>query len=175
YREWVQPKNSGLSNTRRITYQAAKGERVVIKGSERLQNWEKVEGTVWKSVLPNEFFGTFNPYKEEIFGDWLIEPQDGTRHLGDVYLNGMSFYEADNLKQLRNPGIQTEVLDHWTNKTVPVHHSEQTKYLWLAEVDDKQTTIYANFHDHNPNEELVEINVRKCCFYPDKTGVNYIT
>src|SRR5699024_10927717 len=92
-----------------------------------------------------------------------------------VYLNGMSFYEADNLKQLRNPGIQTEVLDHWTNKTVPVHHSEQTKYLWLAEVDDKQTTIYANFHDHNPNEELVEINVRKCCFYPDKTGVNYIT
>src|SRR5699024_4642037 len=88
YREWVQPKNSGLSNTRRITYQAAKGERVVIKGSERLQNWEKVEGTVWKSVLPNEFFGTFNPYKEEIFGDWLIEPQDGTRHLGDVYLNG---------------------------------------------------------------------------------------
>src|SRR5690625_7123027 len=36
YREWVKPKNGGLSNTRRITYKAAEGERVVIKGSERI-------------------------------------------------------------------------------------------------------------------------------------------
>ena len=37
------------------------------------------------------------------------------------------------------------------------------------------TEIYANFHGKNPNEELTEINVRKYCFYPDKTGRNYIT
>ena len=37
YREWIKPKNSGLSNTRRITYQAAEGEKVVIKGSERIK------------------------------------------------------------------------------------------------------------------------------------------
>lgn len=173
YREWVKPKNPGLSNTRRITYQAADGEKVVIKGSERIQDWQHIEGTLWKTVLPNQFFGDYNPYKEEIFGDWVV--YNPGRHLGDVYLNGMSFYEAENLDQLQKPYVQTEVLDHWTKKTVPVHNPEQTQYVWFAEVDETATTIYANFHDYNPNEELVEINVRKACFYPEVTGINYIT
>lgn len=173
YREWVKPKNAGLSEYRRITYQAAEGEKVVIKGSERVQEWEQVEGTVWKAVLPNEFFGDYNPYIEEIYGDWVV--YNPGRHLGDVYLNGMSFYEATALEQLQNPEVRTEVLDHWTQTIVPVVNTEQTKYVWYAEVDEKNTTIYANFHESNPNEELVEINVRKACFYPEQTGVNYIT
>lgn len=176
YREWVKPRNKGLSNIRRITYQAAKGERVAIKGSERIQNWEKVEGTIWKTILPNNFFGDFNPYTEEIMGDWFVVTDTGTtKHLGDVYLNGMSFYEAGNLEELQNPGIRKQVIDNWTHKTVPVHNPEQSKYLWYAEVDGENTTIYANFHEHNPNEELVEINVRKCCFYPETPGIDYIT
>ena len=40
YREWVQPRAGGLSDSRRITYQAAPGEHVVIKGSERVRTWE---------------------------------------------------------------------------------------------------------------------------------------
>lgn len=173
YREWVKPKYPGLSNTRRITYKAADGEKVVIKGSERIQDWQPVEGTVWKTVIPNQFFGEYNPYKEEIFGDWIV--YNPGRHLGDVYLNGMSFYEAETLQQVQNPEIRTEVEDHWTEKMVPVHNPEQTQYLWFSEVNESDTTIYANFHESNPNEELVEINVRKACFYPEETGINYIT
>ncbi|MEJ6951039.1 right-handed parallel beta-helix repeat-containing protein [Natronospora cellulosivora (SeqCode)] len=176
YREWVKPVNSGLSNTRRITYQAADGEKVVIKGSERIQNWENVEDGIWKIVLPNNFFGDYNPYQEEIFGDWLLYSDTGfPKHLGDVYLNGMSFYEAGQYEDLRDPEIKNEVLDNWTDKIVPVHNPEQTKYLWFVELDDENTTIYANFHEYNPNEELVEINVRKSCFYPSRTGIDYIT
>jgi alpha-L-arabinofuranosidase len=67
------------------------------------------------------------------------------------------------------------VLDHWTKTVVPVHNQEQTKFVWYTEIDDYHTTIYANFHGTNPNEELVEINVRKACFYPVEIGVNYIT
>ncbi|MFS0864889.1 DUF1565 domain-containing protein [Fredinandcohnia sp. 179-A 10B2 NHS] len=83
YREWVKPKNAGLSEYRRITYQAAEGEKVVIKGSEQIQEWEQVDGSVWKVELPNEFFGDYNPYIEEIFGDWVV--YNPGRHLGDVY------------------------------------------------------------------------------------------
>ncbi|MFP4661996.1 MAG: right-handed parallel beta-helix repeat-containing protein [Halanaerobiales bacterium] len=176
YREWVKPRNTGLSNKRRIRYKAAEGEKVIIKGSERIQDWEQVEGTIWKKALANEFFGEYNPYTEEIFGDWLLYSNTGyPKHLGDVYLNGMSFYEAGEFEELIDPDIQTEVLDNWTDKTVSVHNTEQTKYLWFVEVDDKNTTIYANFHDHNPNEELVEINVRRSCFYPERVGIDYIT
>lgn len=174
YREWVNPQYGGLSNTRRITYAAAENEKVVIKGSERVQNWENCEGTIWRAVLPNTLFGAFNPFAELIIGDWQVWPAE-KRHLGDVYLNGMSFYEANHYDELKTPAVRTEVMDHWTETIVPVVNVPQTKYLWFAEVGDDTTTVYANFHASNPNRELVEVNVRKCCFYPRATGVNYIT
>lgn len=174
YREWVKPKFKGLSNKRKIVYQAAPGEKVVIKGSERIQDWQHVDGNVWKVELPNTFFGDYNPYQEEVFGDWLVTVEE-TKHLGDVYLNGMSFYEVTSYEQLANPSIRTEVLDHWTKEIVPVHNLEQTKFVWFAEVTPETTTIYANFQGADPNKELVEINVRRSCFYPAESGIDYIT
>jgi hypothetical protein len=47
--------------------------------------------------------------------------------------------------------------------------------LWFASVDDTNTTIWAQFQGVNPNEQLVEINVRQTVFYPDQPGRNYIT
>ena len=174
YREWVKPRYAGLSNKRRIIYAAAEGERVVIKGSEEIKGWEQVEGSVWNVVLSNDFFGDYNPYTEEVFGDWLVTV-DRKRHLGDVYLNGMSFYEADSFEEVRNPALRREVLDNWTKQMVPVPNQQQTTYVWYAETDGINTTIYANFQGADPNEECVEINVRKACFYPELTGIDYIT
>lgn len=176
YREWVKPAQGGTSSVSRITYEAAEGERVVIKGSEQITCWEPVEGSVWKAVLPNSFFGTYNPYKEVLGGDWFIYPNDNFLHAGDVYLNGKSFYEAKSLEEVKNPVIRTEgVNPPWTRHPEPILHPEDTMYQWYAETDQETTVIYANFQGVNPNEELTEINVRKCCFYPEKTGLNYIT
>jgi hypothetical protein len=47
--------------------------------------------------------------------------------------------------------------------------------LWYGRVDDKNTTIWAQFGKANPNRETAEINVRQTVFYPDKPGRNYIT
>ena len=135
-----------------------------------------MEGSVWKAVLPNSFFGTYNPYKEVLGGDWFIYPNDNSLHTGDVYLNGKSFYEAKSLEEVKNPVIRTEgVNPPWTRHPEPILHPEDTMYQWYAETDQETTVIYANFQGVNPNEELTEINVRKCCFYPEKTGLNYIT
>lgn len=174
YREWVKPRFQGLSDKRRIIYRSAEGENAVIKGSEHIKDWQPVEGTVWKVVLPNSFFGDYNPYKEEVFGDWLVTLEE-IKHLGDVYLNGMSFYEVSHYHELLAPQVRTEVLDHWTQKIVPVQNQGQTKYVWYSEVDADNTTIYANFQGADPNKEFVEINVRRSCFYPMETGINYIT
>src|SRR3954447_12097446 len=96
YREWVVPRRGGLSDRRRITYEAAPGEHVVIKGSEPVTGWEPAGGSVWKVAVPNPLFGAFNPYAEEVEGDWIVYPEKDSprKHLGDVYLNGRSFYEA---------------------------------------------------------------------------------
>lgn len=176
YREWVKPEHSGYSNISRITYQAAEGEKVVIKGSERIQNWELLEGTVWKVSLPNTFFGDYNPYQEILHGDWFRFSPGVTRHPGEVYLNGVSFYEADSLDEVKNPEVRTAVHNlPWFKTDELILHPEQTVYQWWCETNDETTTIYANFQGADPNQELVEINVRKCCFYPLKSGLNYIT
>ncbi|MCQ2528737.1 MAG: DUF1565 domain-containing protein [Saccharofermentans sp.] len=191
YREWVSPENSGINEQSRITYIAADGERPVIKGSERITTWENVEGNVWKVVLPNSFFNGFNPYEEKLEGDWFIYPdatkepheEDGVLmdfdlHLGDVYMNGKSFYEAGRYKDLIEPKRrETGVAPPWTNVPEPLLHPEDSVYQWFAELDydADTTTIFANFQGANPNEELTEINVRRSCFFPRRTGRNYIT
>lgn len=176
YREWVKPKHSGRSNISRITYEAAPGEKPVIKGSELVKDWVRVEGNVWKAVLPNSFFGEYNPYKEVLGGDWFISPADDSLHAGDVYMNGRSFYEAKSLEEVKNPVMRTEgVNPPWTKHGEPLLHPEESIYQWYAEVDQENTVIYANFQGKDPNMEMTEINVRKCCFYPDRTGRNYIT
>ena len=175
YREWVNPLNKGLSNSKRITYRAAENENVVIKGSERIQNWENINGAIWKVEISNEFFGDYNPYEKEVEGDWIIYETSERKHLGEVYLNGMSFYEVSSLEELENPQVRQTVMDDWTQKETEIIHLEQTKYVWYAEVQSDNTVIYANFHASDPNEELVEINVRQSCFYPKQTGIDYIT
>jgi hypothetical protein len=134
YREWVTPQRGGRSDRRRITYQAAAGEHVVIKGSERVTGWTPVSGTVWSVSVPNSLFGSFNPYAEEINGDWIVYPEQASprKHLGDVYLNGMSFYEAVSLPDVSDPPLRTEVLDDWTMTPDRVRNPEQTRYLWYA-------------------------------------------
>lgn len=176
YREWVKPAHGGRSSISRIIYEATQGEKVIIKGSERIQNWEPVEGSVWKTVLPNTFFGDYNPYKELLKGDWLIDPEDSWLHPGEVYLNGKAFYEAKTLEEVKHPVMRTEGSNPpWTNHKEALLHPEDSLYQWYTTSDEENTMIYANFHGKNPNEELAEINVRKCCFYPEKTGRNYIT
>ena len=176
YREWVRPRNGGRHDKCRITYEAAAGEHVVIKGSERITNWQHVEGTVWKAVIPNSFFGDENPYELELNGDWFVEPTEPYIHRGEVYLNGKSFYEARYLEDVMNPKIRyISPYETWMMREEAILDPEQTIYQWHAEVDDDNTTIYANFHGADPNTELVEINVRSACFYPVVPNLNYIT
>src|SRR5262245_37110545 len=154
YRERISPPRGGESDTRRIIYQAAPSEQVEIKGSEIVKNWVKVQDDVWRVTLPNAFFGTFNPYSDLIRGDWF-NPKDRQHHTGAVYLNGDWLVEAARRDDVLKPVAGTP--------------------LWFAEVDPSNTTIWAQFKGVNPNEQLVEINVRQTVFYPKKPGTNYIT
>ena len=176
YREWVRPRRGGLSDQRRITYEAAAGEHVVIKGSERVVGWEPDGGTVWRVTVPNSLFGDFNPFAETVAGDWLVDPEPpAVRHLGEVYLNGLSFYEVAARDEVTAPPQRTEVVDHWTGLPDPVRNPEQTQLVWYGEVGADATTIWANFQGADPNAALVEINVRRSVFFPLEHHLDYIT
>ena len=300
YRERINPPRGGTSDQNRIAYQANPGDKVVIKGSEVIKGWQKTQNDTWKVVIPNSFFGDFNPYSDLINGDWF-NPKGRQHHTGAVYLNEHWLTEAVKLEDVLKPigqasssyipgsggtllnvawlrpgegpdkakrvnansfaaqqGIQKapcseggecigwieqgdwvryEKIDLGQNcrqieiraasatrggiieirldapdgellgtceiphtggwqewfsfkaKIKPTSgirtlclvfrepHSQEIRdlRLWLAQADDSNTTIWAQFKDVNPNEAEVEINVRRAVFYPDKTGVNFIT
>jgi len=150
YREWVQPPRGGTGEDARITYRAAEGEKVVVKGSEEVRDWKRGDGGVWKVEIPNTFFGDYNPYALKLSGGWLNYGQ--WHHRGDVYLNGRAFFEKQTEEEVR-----------------------QTPDSWFCRTDAKTTTIVANFGDADPNEETAEINVRQSLFMPVVTGLKYIT
>jgi len=177
YREWVRPRRGGLSDRRRITYTAAPGERVVIKGSETVTGWSEVGGGVWSVEVPNALFGEFNPFAETVDGDWLVHesPDAPRKHLGDVYLDGRSLDEVTSRAEVDDPPLRTTALDHWTGVTVPVRDPGWTRRAWYAEVGPEVTTIWVNVRDADPNAALTEINVRRSVFFPAEHHVDYIT
>ncbi len=163
YRERITPPRGGASDALRITYQAAPGEKAVIKGSEVIRGWKQFASGVWKVTIPNTFFGSYNPYKDLISGDWFTD-RGRPHHTGEVYLNGKSLFETNLLERVLAPKPFADARDQ-----------EASTWTWFCETDAANTNIYANFHDKDPNKELVEINVRDACFYPDQPGRNYIT
>jgi hypothetical protein len=274
YRERINPPRGGSSNAKRIIYQAAKGERVVIKGSETVKGWEQLQNDTWRVSIPNSLFGDFNPFDDLIRGDWFWS-KDRDHHTGAVYLNGHWLVEARELDpvlapfgvriqgaeqnllnvswlqvaeggkrigansfsaqsgiritdcdeggecigqvkevalrveslsigaiiELRLDSPQGELLgtasvhppggrQSWTTAVARIKPVSGVRELWLvfkapplaasdglwfAEVNEKDTTIWAQFKGVDPNEEDVEINVRQSVFYPEIPGVNYIT
>ena len=154
YRERGNPPRGGTSDDKRIVYQAAPGEKVVITGAEPVTGWAKVKDDCWTVKLPNSFFGSFNPFSDLIEGHWF-DPRDRQHHTGAIYLNGDWLTEAASLEAVLSP----------TNGTS----------LWFGQVDDEYTTLHAHFPGVDPNRELVEVNARRTVFYPDQPGINYIT
>jgi alpha-N-arabinofuranosidase len=154
YRERVNPPRGGVSDAKRIIYQAAAGERVVITGSEIMKGWVRVTNDTWKVEIQESFFGGFNPYADLIHGDWYSS-KGRQNHTGAVYLEGDWLTEAIKLGDVLKSAGKTQ--------------------LWFAEAGSNTTSIWAQFKGVDPNERSVEINVRQTVFTPEKTGVDYLT
>ena len=161
YREQVSPRNGGTEE-QRIVYRSVEPLGAVITGAEEITGWQRYEGNVWTARVDNGIFGSFNPYVVEVYGDWYFAPT--VRHAGCVYMNDRALYEALTMEEL----MAGEVYK-------PSWEPEYSIYKWFAVQDGHETVLYANFQDKNPNEEKIEINVRRRCFFPEETGRGYIT
>ena len=163
YRETVNPIHSGTPEAR-IIYRSSEKGAAVITGAERVTGWEQIGKGMWKVSVPNALFTDRNPYTTLVSGDWFIA--SFIAHTGDVYLNGKSLYEVNDLEQVRNP---KESKASWD--------PDFSVYTWYTRQDEQndQTVLYANFHGFDPNKENVEISIRKNCFYPEAEGIGYIT
>lgn len=161
YREYVDPPRGG-SRDKRIQYRSVEKGAAVITGAEVVKGWKPYKEDVWMAKVENGIFGKYNPYTVHVQGDWYwaITPV----HTGEIYLNGKSMYEVMELEGVLKPKRYKGSWD-----------PEATLLCWYAGQENGATVIYANFQGKDPNQENVEMNVRRNCFYPSKMGVGYIT
>jgi len=145
YREMIVLHSGGTSTADRITYMAAVGEEVIIKGSEQIKSWVKEGGNSWRTEISESFFMGFNPFSE------CINKNVSSAHLGNVYMDNKPLREKINLKEVAN--------------------NEDT---WFTKRENGKTVIVANFGKLNPNKELTEINVRPAAFSTSKLEISYI-
>lgn len=163
YRENVNPVHAGTEDAP-IVYRSVEPLKAIITGAEDVNNWEPYQDNVWVARIDNGIFGSYNPYTTFVVGDWYFGPVD--KHTGAVYMNDQQFYETTTLADCLKGEIYARSWDR-----------ANSIYKWYTEqdADTNETIIYANFQGKNPNQEHVDINVRREVFLPQETGVNYIT
>jgi len=161
YREYVNPRNAGTPDAR-ITYRSEVPLGAVITGAEELTGWTKHSDKVWTASVDNKIFGNYNPYTTYVYGDWYFAGK--SKHTGVVYLNDKMLYEAASIEEAE-AGLPTK--ESW--------EPESSKLKWYAEQDGGKTVFYCNFGSADPNQENIEINVRRECFMPQEEGIGYIT
>lgn len=108
-------------------------------------------------VRPTDSWQDFRIFKSYL--DTKQFTKGSAKH--DVYLQ----FGPPTNDQLRN---RFEQVERENNKL-------QGQALWYAEVTDRDTTIYTQFGQLNPNIDGIEINVRETVFYPSQPGINFIT
>ena len=163
YRESVCPRHAGREDAR-IVYRSEEPLGAVITGAEKAADWTHYQDGVYMMRMDNSIFGDYNPYIQEVEGDWYFS--DNHMHTGAVYLNDRMMYEAESLEEC----IRGEVYNlSW--------EPEFSIYKWFCEQDRErnETVLYANFHGLDPNRENVEITVRRNCFMPKEKYIGYIT
>ena len=161
YREAVRPRHAGTEE-QRIVYRSEKPLGAVITGSEVLKGWKLLKGNVWTARVRNGVFGAYNPYTTYVCGDWYFAPK--VRHTGCVVFNGRMMYETVTLEECEKAEADPNA---W--------NQEESTWKWYTEQDGDETVLYANFHGEDPNQENVEIFVRRNCFMPEENGIGYIT
>lgn len=178
YRETIFPKNSGISNDKMISYEAAPGEKVIIKGSKILnQKWEQrkvltdelPDATLtytwsrrtWVTTIPDAFFDVnYFPFQlpnilpeEHALMPWAklvknIPPYISSR--------GLIFQNGQRLKQME-------------------HYADVVRVPGSFWIDvDKKTVHIHSFDSGDPNKSLIEIATKRYLFKPQKVGLNYI-
>lgn len=171
YREHVSPERGGEEG-KPITYMAAPGEAVFIRGSDEFRPaWRKepFKGEVYSAPLQTGMFGAFNPFHL----DMNYEPSPGNTRVmtpkkarpaepsaplpltrGQVYVDNAPLNQASSLDELsRTPGS------------------------WM--VDAAGDRLHIHFPPDRagrpPAKRLVELTKRMRIFAPRNRGLGYIT
>jgi len=171
YRETVQPARGGTGPDKMICYEAAEGEKVVIKASVIAGDWKPSTGwmlsrygekapdgvKVWETRLNPEDFKGYNPFcAVNIIHDRLFIEYDKTDMTPYLNRRGMVFVDGKPLKQ------------------VPLYNqlSVQDGSYWIESNGQKVHVRLPG--DSSPDHHVIELTNREQCFAPEVPFLSYI-
>lgn len=167
YRELIVPRLGGQGPDKMISYEAAPGSRVVIKGSRVVpttwrpsRNPGQFSEKLWMTTLPESLFDRDNPFAlENASADDIAIMPWATQWAGRVpytLKRGLVFQNGQRLSQL---AIYEDLV------RLPGSY-------WVA--SDGLTLHIHPFEEQNPNEAMMEVTTQQHLLKPDVTDLGYI-
>ena len=169
YREFVSPVSGGTSQENMITYEASKGERVIVKGSEIWKpqlkpssGWNmrrNYNSNIQMADIPEDFFKAYNPFSIRNAYQYLTvygQPNDPEWMTRAMLFRGMVFLNGKPLKQV-----------YKINELAKVDSA-----FW---VEDPGLRLHLRLPSGmNLSRDTLEITTREQLFAPRQYGLGYI-
>ncbi|WP_420401707.1 right-handed parallel beta-helix repeat-containing protein [Flagellimonas sp.] len=178
YRETIHPLLGGSSESKMISYEAAPGEHVVVKGSKVLQaEWKQNKvytdvladpslqytwsRKIWVTTVPDAFFNSdYHPFKLP-----NILPEEHALMPWANLVKEIAPYTSRRALVFQNGKRMTQLEDYGDLAKIPGS-------FWV-DVDGKTLHVHG-FDSKNPNTSVIEVATQSHLFKPIKVGLNYI-
>lgn len=194
YRECIRPARGGTGPDAMISYEAAPGAKVEVKGAAVAKNWKPSEGwnfgldpkthqpvKAWELRLdPAMFPNGYNPFEvDNVLGNhmWLRYAQDNMstyfRRRGLVFVDGKPLEPVETPAELAGPSPRsmnyfTEV--HW--KPLFKEFAPETGKVWI---ETNGMTLHIRLaNDDDPARHVIEITTQEQIFSPAERYQSYI-
>ncbi len=194
YRECIRPARGGTGPEAMISYEAAPGAKVVVKGAAVVKDWRPSEGwnfgfdpkthqpvKAWELHLdPALFPDGYNPFEvDNVLGNhmWLRYAEDNMstyfRRRGLVFVDGKPLEPVETSMELAGPSPQsmnyfTDI--HW--KPLFNELSPEAGKVWI---ETNGMTLHIRLaNDDDPAKHVIEITTQEQLFSPASRYQSYI-
>ena len=198
YRECVRPARGGTGPDRMISYEAAPGAVVVVKGSEVLRDWQPSTDPIrgddnapprWKHELAGALFSdAYNPFgMVNLPGDWAwldtkrVDMGPYFRRRGLVFVDSKPLEPVEQYRELGSmPLARPQAKPQASNGLPPrsrggpimqeIGGSPDGRF-WI---EHPGNVVHMRVPSGAPAASLVEITAREQAFAPRQAGLGYI-
>jgi parallel beta-helix repeat protein len=193
YRECVRPARGGSGPDAMISYEAAPGAKVVIKGSIVTTGWQASEGwnfgfdpvtktpvKAWELKLDASMFQGYNPFEvDNVIGNryWISYAKDNManyfRRRGMVFVDGKPLEPVEGSSQLAGPSRDS--LNFFSDVHWSPLFQEFSPYAGKLWIEPNGMTLHIRLaNDDNPANHIIEITNQEQLFSPAQRYQAYI-